>query len=68
MVEHTLQFQVPQVTLSGHNEGVSSALWLNDAEICTSSWDHTIKLWDMEQMAEKSSLVGSEKMTIDGCS
>ena len=45
------------MTLSGHREGVSSVVWLSDWEICTASWDHSIRLWDIEKAVEKQCLV-----------
>lgn len=45
------------MTLSGHNEGISSALWLSEKEVCTGSWDHTIRIWDMEKADNTATLV-----------
>lgn len=55
-----VQTRVPILTLSGHNEGVSAASWIGDNEICTSSWDHTIRLWDITQATQKSLLQGTK--------
>ena len=45
------------MTLSGHKEGISSAQWVGTNEVYTSSWDHTIRMWDIEQATEKSCIV-----------
>ena len=45
------------MTLSGHNEGISSVLWLSEKEVCTASWDHTIRIWDMEKSENTATLV-----------
>ena len=45
------------MTLSGHKEGISAAQWVSTNEVYTASWDHTIKMWDIEQATEKSCIV-----------
>ncbi|ELT91178.1 hypothetical protein CAPTEDRAFT_178717 [Capitella teleta] len=55
-----LPSRVPLLTLSGHSEGVSSALWVNEDVVATASWDHTIRLWDLHHGIQKSAITGAK--------
>ncbi|GAB1603479.1 ribosome biogenesis protein WDR12 homolog [Argonauta hians] len=61
---HKAQLRVPILTLSGHSEGISSVCWIDRNKICTASWDHTMKIWDLEK-AEASDTMQGSKVFLD---
>ena len=48
------------MTLPGHKEAISCAVWNDNNEIYSASWDHTIKLWDAELGGMKSEIAGNK--------
>lgn len=48
------------MTLKGHKEAVSAIRWIAEDEIVTSSWDHTLKFWDVTLGGVKSELAGNK--------
>ncbi|XP_033639185.1 ribosome biogenesis protein WDR12-like isoform X2 [Asterias rubens] len=52
--------RTPLRTFDGHTQGISSLVWLDEKRICTASWDHTMKIWDMEQEEQVTTLTGNK--------
>lgn len=53
--------RTPLMTLAGHKEGISGVTWMDSKnEVCSASWDHTLKIWDTELGGMKQELVGNK--------
>jgi len=52
--------RTPLQTLGGHKEAVGGLAWLEEGELVSASWDHTIKIWDIELGGLKGELVGNK--------
>lgn len=52
--------RIPQTTLEGHKEAVSSVQWIDNSTILTSSWDHTMKIFDLNVRAIKNEIPGNK--------
>lgn len=46
--------------MQGHKEAISGVVWSDKSEIITSSWDHTLKLWDTELGGIKQEIPGNK--------
>ncbi|CAK9809521.1 Ribosome biogenesis protein WDR12 homolog [Anthophora plagiata] len=57
--EHS-KTKVPKRTMKGHREAISGVVWSDKAEVITSSWDHTLKIWDTELGGIKHELSGNK--------
>ncbi|XP_011502838.1 PREDICTED: ribosome biogenesis protein WDR12 homolog isoform X1 [Ceratosolen solmsi marchali] len=52
--------RVPLRTMKGHKEAISGVVWSDKTEIITSSWDHTLKIWDTELGGVKHEFTGNK--------
>lgn len=55
-----ITLKTPIVTLQGHREAISGVEWINEDSILTSSWDHTLKIWDLNLGGIKSEISGNK--------
>lgn len=54
--------QVPKSTLKGHREAISSVQWTKSDEVMSSSWDHTLKIWDAEYGGTRAEVVANKSI------
>ncbi|CAK9300246.1 unnamed protein product [Gordionus sp. m RMFG-2023] len=54
------RINIPILTIAHHDEVVSTIQWIQENEICSASWDCTIKIWDVEAQKTKTTLVGQK--------
>ncbi|XP_015524118.2 ribosome biogenesis protein WDR12 homolog [Neodiprion pinetum] len=52
--------RTPEITMKGHKEAISGVVWSDKSEIVTSSWDHTLKIWDTELGGIKHEIPGNK--------
>lgn len=52
--------QPPIMTFKGHKENISAVKFINNSDLLTASWDHTIKQWDGEIGGIKTEIVGNK--------
>ncbi|XP_012286544.1 ribosome biogenesis protein WDR12 homolog isoform X1 [Orussus abietinus] len=60
--------RTPILTLQGHKEAVSGISWSGKTDVVTSSWDHTLKLWDTELGGIKHEIAGNKSFFDVDCS
>ncbi|XP_046678614.1 ribosome biogenesis protein WDR12 homolog [Homalodisca vitripennis] len=54
------QIRTPLLTLKGHREAVSAVCWRGSDSVVTSSWDHTLRSWDLTSGTLTSELCGNK--------
>lgn len=52
--------QITLCTIKGHKDAISGVKWSDKTEIVTSSWDHTVKIWDSELGNVKREFLGEK--------
>jgi len=52
--------RTPEITLEGHREAISSVQWMDNHSILTASWDHTMKIWDLNMGAINHEMTGNK--------
>lgn len=52
--------RTPQLTLEGHREAIAAVQWIDNETLLTASWDHTMKLWDLQMGGVKHEIAGNK--------
>lgn len=52
----------PSCSLTDHHEAVSSLDWLSATELVSGSWDHTVRVWDLETASVSWRLAGHKAL------
>ena len=52
--------KTPLVTFSGHKEPVSCLQWCTENQLISGSWDHCLKIWDIESSINKETISGNK--------
>lgn len=52
--------RTPISTLAGHREAISAVQWIDNDTILTSSWDHTLRVWDLAMSSLKTEVSGNK--------
>lgn len=52
-------FQTPIYTFVGHSESVSGIDWIDNNHFLSCSWDHSIRLWDIQAAGKITQINGS---------
>lgn len=55
-----VDFQTPIATIAGHREAISGVQWIDEDTILTSSWDHTLRVWDLSLRGIKQEISGNK--------
>ncbi|XP_071446198.1 ribosome biogenesis protein WDR12 homolog [Hetaerina americana] len=54
--------RTPKATLKGHREAVSGVQWIANDELVSSSWDHTVRIWDVDTHTIKQEISGNKSI------
>ncbi|TMW45015.1 hypothetical protein DOY81_009906 [Sarcophaga bullata] len=54
--------RTPQMTLQGHRECISAVQWIDDNTLLTGSWDHTLKIWDLNMEGIKAEISANKSI------
>lgn len=50
------------MTLQGHRECISGVQWMDNDTLLTSSWDHTMKVWDLSMEGVKTEIATNKSI------